>query len=785
MKKLLLKLCLAVAMFAAPRASAEADSFELGTGRNGPLTVDRPTRINSFAAVTAPLAPGDENIRVSSVQGFAAEDLVMVIQTTGLLPEPRLDGVDPVDLRQDAVGTFELARVKSASNTTLVLTAPLVHAYAASVTQVVRVPEYTSVTVEATGTLEAEPWNGQTGGVLAFLAMDSVTNRGRIDASGAGFRGGEAANSGYDDLGCVALDESAPRGAKRGEGVASTRFEGTGRGNAANAGGGGVCLMSGGGGGGHGGAGGEGGRSITEMDGARSVGGLGGVKLEYRMLDHLTPGGGGGAGHVGILNTWHEEGSDSSGRGHDEHGRGNGYGHCKGRGNGHTGDECTPISGSAGDAGRGGGILFVRANRLSGGGILAADGAKGGSGLHSGGSGGGAGGIIHARFKDSASCGNLSANGGAGGNAITFTTHTGPGGGGGGGRILFQASSSSCLLSAVGGPAGTSIVGTRSSIHGAQPAQNGIIEQLRGGFIVPKAPSIDAVQAKDCSVRPAITGSTVADATVTILLDGQELARVKADGSGRFSFIPQVDLSKGTHQVQAFSELLGVRSVKSEPSAFSTGCEPRLIPTPTVQRPADGALTNDSTPEITGIAAPRSTVIVLMNNTSLGTTQARDDGAWTLTPAAGLTDGKHQVSAIATTTEGSSEPARDHVFTVDTTPPDTDIVGGPEARTYETSAVFDFNATEEEVSFECSIDDAAFGPCISATSRSGLALGSHTFRVRATDRAGNVDPSPAAYEWTILSDSGFQGGGCSTTSPGAPALSVLLLALALIGARKR
>ena len=30
-----------------------------------------------------------------------------------------------------------------------------------------------------------------------------------------------------------------------------------------------------------------------------------------------------------------------------------------------------------------------------------------------------------------------------------------------------------------------------------------------------------------------------------------------------------------------------------------------------------------------------------------------------------------------------------------------------------------------------------------------LAAGSHTFQVRATDGAGNVDPSPASFTWNI------------------------------------
>lgn len=276
MKKLLTTLCLAAALSATSQAAAEADSFGLGTGRDGALKVHQSLRINRFASVTAHLAPGSVNIRVSSAEGFAAGDLVMVLQPTGLRTEPGSGRQNPLALRQDEAGTFELARAKAVSGTTLTLTAPLVHAYAASVSQVVRVPEYTTVEVETSGALEAQPWNGRTGGVLAFLAQQTVTNHGRIDASGAGFQGGAAASTGDTSLGCWSLDEKAPRGAMRGEGVAKSHLGGTGRGNAANAGGGGICMMSGGGGGGHGGAGGQGGHSLDTLDGARSVGGQGG-----------------------------------------------------------------------------------------------------------------------------------------------------------------------------------------------------------------------------------------------------------------------------------------------------------------------------------------------------------------------------------------------------------------------------------------------------------------------------------------------------------------------------
>ncbi|QIN77723.1 hypothetical protein GBA65_03440 [Rubrobacter marinus] len=40
-------------------------------------------------------------------------------------------------------------------------------------------------------------------------------------------------------------------------------------------------------------------------------------------------------------------------------------------------------------------------------------------------------------------------------------------------------------------------------------------------------------------------------------------------------------------------------------------------------------------------------------------------------------------------------------------------------------------------------------PCASPKAYSGLTNRVHTFRVRAVDRAGNVDPAPSARTWTV------------------------------------
>ncbi|HTL12301.1 MAG TPA: fibronectin type III domain-containing protein, partial [Bdellovibrionota bacterium] len=47
------------------------------------------------------------------------------------------------------------------------------------------------------------------------------------------------------------------------------------------------------------------------------------------------------------------------------------------------------------------------------------------------------------------------------------------------------------------------------------------------------------------------------------------------------------------------------------------------------------------------------------------------------------------------------------------------------------------------------LDGAAMAPCTSPASYSGLANGSHTFRVQAIDTFGSVDSVGASYPWTV------------------------------------
>jgi hypothetical protein len=83
------------------------------------------------------------------------------------------------------------------------------------------------------------------------------------------------------------------------------------------------------------------------------------------------------------------------------------------------------------------------------------------------------------------------------------------------------------------------------------------------------------------------------------------------------------------------------------------------------------------------------------------------------------------------------------------TPPNTRISTRPRRTTTGRRAVFRFLATEAGSTFRCKLDRRLWRPCASPKRYRNLRFGRHTFRVRATDRAGNVDPTPAVWRWRI------------------------------------
>ncbi|MBS1911887.1 MAG: hypothetical protein JST22_07865 [Bacteroidetes bacterium] len=405
--------------------------------------------INRYTAATF-IDKCNASIAVRNPFGFAAGDKVLIIQMKGA-------SIDLVDhsgfgdiTAYNNAGNYELATVDEVNGFTLVLHNKLAREYDVSgLVQVIRVPQYTDVTV--TGTLTAKPWDGETGGVLAFIASGTVTLNVDIDVSGKGFRGEErndGATFGSATIGWYFYPTEDSSNYK-GEGIVqfSDQYR-AGRGKLANGGGGGNSRTSGGGGGSNAGAGGNGGKESSGAGGS-DIGGAGGAALEYSNATDRRKIFLGGAGG------------------------------CAGRE-----DQERNTSGA-----NGGGIIVIQASAIQPNSyLIRASGVDNTVGDGStfpevvlGGGGGGAGGTVLLDIGTISSTLQVKVNGGKGSDTRHNLNCHGPGGGGGGGCVWVSGSSAPTNLSvsAAAGLAGKTYLpavvpsSCKNTVYGAADGANG------------------------------------------------------------------------------------------------------------------------------------------------------------------------------------------------------------------------------------------------------------------------------------------------------------------------
>ena len=117
-----------------------------------------------------------------------------------------------------------------------------------------------------------------------------------------------------------------------------------------------------------------------------------------------------------------------------------------------------------------------------------------------------------------------------------------------------------------------------------------------------------------------------------------------------------------------------------------------------------------------------------------------------------LTDGPHTFEVRATDAVGNTDPTpATRTFTVDTTPPDTQIDSGPTGTIATDQATFTFagDPASDTAKVQCRIDSEPFADCTSPKTFTGLTDGPHTAEFRAEDAAGNQDPTPATRTFTV------------------------------------
>ncbi|SDU18316.1 parallel beta-helix repeat (two copies) [Jiangella alkaliphila] len=131
-----------------------------------------------------------------------------------------------------------------------------------------------------------------------------------------------------------------------------------------------------------------------------------------------------------------------------------------------------------------------------------------------------------------------------------------------------------------------------------------------------------------------------------------------------------------------------------------------------------------------------------------------DSAAWAACTSprsySNLAVGSHTVRVRAVDGGGAVDPQPAvYTWTIDQTAPETVLRSGPPSSTPSTRATFEFLSPETGSTFACSLDSGPFTACTSPKEYTNLAVGQHTFRVRATDAAGNLDQTPASQQWTI------------------------------------
>jgi DNA-binding beta-propeller fold protein YncE len=156
----------------------------------------------------------------------------------------------------------------------------------------------------------------------------------------------------------------------------------------------------------------------------------------------------------------------------------------------------------------------------------------------------------------------------------------------------------------------------------------------------------------------------------------------------------------------------------------------------------DSAIARFDRDTTTGALTPAGCIADVGDAAGCGTTQQGLNGP---NGAAVSADGK----SVYVAAQEDDAIVRFNREPADTTPPNTTITAGPKPTTKKQTATFKFKASEAGSSFQCKLDRHGFKPCQSPKTYRHLKRGRHTFKVRATDSAENVDPTPAKRSWRI------------------------------------
>ena len=247
-----------------------------------------------------------------------------------------------------------------------------------------------------------------------------------------------------------------------------------------------------------------------------------------------------------------------------------------------------------------------------------------------------------------------------------------------------------------------------------------------------------------------IPGSPTGETTADLFLTEEPGATIECSVDGGAwttctSPLSLSGLSEGPHEVLVRQQSAAVPPVQSADTAIRWLVDLTPPPSPAVSdRPANPTTSRDATFTVT--TAPDTTLEC----------QLTPGSTWApCTPPlsfSALADGAYTFQTRATDSAGNVSAPTSTTWTVDNDPPTGTAVvaSGPAAQTASSVATFQFSYGADGTGALCSLDGAAFAPCATPVTIPSVSEGSHTFRIKPVDAAGNVGANVTTYTWDVF-----------------------------------
>ncbi|MEB7915055.1 Ig-like domain-containing protein [Enterobacter mori] len=184
--------------------------------------------------------------------------------------------------------------------------------------------------------------------------------------------------------------------------------------------------------------------------------------------------------------------------------------------------------------------------------------------------------------------------------------------------------------------------------------------------------------------KPLISGIGEAGNTVFVYTtdsSGKHLIGSAVVGSdGTWSLTPSTPLTEGLNKLTLETQDPAGNRVAGDAPSYDINLLIPVSTNPSINSVVDnsephvgplqkGESTNDTTPTLSGSAAPGDTVSILDNGKVIGSVTADSNGKWTFTPDTALADGKHTFTVTATDAAGNARTSGSFPIVIDTTAP--------------------------------------------------------------------------------------------------------------------